>query len=217
MRAHGRAELLRIDGVVDHVQPVVGQREMALHVVLHHLRDADHGFERRAREHPRLGVQDVAVVGIGGNARPLATAARAQPLFEPHAVHAVAGAEDVAAFDPLVRLHDIGTVAGERGAHGGSEARVAPQAAEMERIADDRLDAARAVLRPLARIYADLHAARDERVHRALDEALRAAERRVALADDAEPHRRGGSAVSASSSATAAATRASGSVSRQSE
>ncbi len=69
------------------------------------------------------------------------------------------------------------------------EARVAPQAADVERVADHRHDAAARRLRPAARVDADLDAAGDERVDRALDEALGAAEGRVALADDAELHR----------------------------
>ena len=36
-------------------------------------------------------------------------------------MHAVAGAKDVAAFDALVRLHEVGPIARERGAHRGAK------------------------------------------------------------------------------------------------
>src|SRR6185295_8942190 len=69
----------------------------------------------------------------------------------------------------------------------------------------------------MPRVDADLDAAFLQRVDRPLGKALGATEWRVALADDAKPHRRGSTSVAASNSSTAAATRASGSVSRQSE
>ena len=70
---------------------------------------------------------------IGGDRQPFGAPAGPHALGEPGAVHAVAGAEDVAARDALVRLHDVGPVARERRAHGAREARVAPDAADVVR------------------------------------------------------------------------------------
>ena len=75
-------------------------------------------------------------------------AAGAQPFGEPRAVDAVAGAEDVAAGDALVRLHEIGTVASECVAHRPRKSRVAPDAADEIRVADDGLDLPRPFRRP---------------------------------------------------------------------
>src|SRR4030095_15638953 len=168
------------------------------------------------REYARFCVQQIAVMRVHRDREPLGTPARADALAEPGAVPAVARPEDVPTLDPFVRLHEVGPVARERRTHGACEARVAPDAADVERIADDGRDAPGAFSRPFARVDADLHATLRERVDRALDEPLRSAEGRVTLAPDAEPHR-GAAAVSARSSVTAATTGASGNVSRQSE
>ena len=53
-----------------------------------------------------------------------------------------------------------------------------------------RLDQLQPRLRPLARVQRDRDAALEQRLQRRLDEALGAAVRRVALADDREPHQR---------------------------
>ncbi len=72
----------------------------------------------------------------------------------------------------------------------------------------------------MARVQRHRDAALEQRLERALDEALGAAVRRVALADDGEPHEQAPSLaapVSASSDASAACTRSTGSVVRHSE
>ena len=49
-------------------------------------------------------------------------------------MHAVAGAVDVAAGDPLVRLHEVERLAGEPRAHRAGEAPVAPEPTDVERV-----------------------------------------------------------------------------------
>ena len=77
---------------------------------------------------------------IGGDRQPCGTPAAPHAFGEPRAVHAVAGAEDVAARDALVRLDDVRPIARERRAHGARETGVAPDAADVIGIADDGLD-----------------------------------------------------------------------------
>src|SRR4029453_1500688 len=87
-----------------------------------------------------------------------------------------------------MRPHEAGTIAQERSANGAREASVAPDAANVVGVADDGLYPTRRRSGPRSRIHAHFDAALLQRSDRALDEALRASERRVALAHDAEPH-----------------------------
>jgi hypothetical protein len=75
-----------------------------------------------------------------------------------------------------------------------------------------RLDQLQLGLGPVARVKRDRDVAFEQRLQRAFEEALGAALRRVALANDCEPHQPG--RVSASSDASAAWTRTTGSVVR---
>src|SRR4029450_5580890 len=95
------------------------------------------------------------------------------------------------------------------------EARVARDSTDVAGVADDGLDAVRPRVGPRPRVNAYLHAALVQCLNRALDEALRATERRVALANDAESHRGAIVPVSSSNAITAANARSCGSVSRQ--
>jgi hypothetical protein len=215
--AHAGIELARIDGVVDHVQLVVGEGKVTADVVADHVRNANDRFERRVREDTPFRGKLMPVKRVGRDGEPLRHAARPQPLREPRAMDAVAGAEDVAAGDPLMRLYDVGTIERKRVPYRPREARIAPDAADVVRIADDGLDAPRLRGWPRPRVHAHFHAAPDQRVDRALDKALRAAEGRIALPNDPKPHRGAVAPVSASSETTAAATESSGNVNRQSE
>jgi hypothetical protein len=79
--------------------------------------------------------------GIQRHAAAAASAERvAQALLQPDRVDAVAGAIDVAAEHALVRLHQVGLRRADGAGDGAREAPVAPQAAQVERIADVRLD-----------------------------------------------------------------------------
>ena len=103
-------------------------------------------------------------------------------------MHAVARAVDVAAEQALVRLHQVEMRVRDRAADRAREAPVAPQAADVERIDDVRLEQLQLGLRPFARVERDGDVALEQRLQRAFDEALGAAEGRVALADDRDAH-----------------------------
>ena len=60
-------ERVRVDGVVDHRQALVGEAEARLDLVAHHLRIADHGAQPRARE--QLPLHAPACSGATGSAR----------------------------------------------------------------------------------------------------------------------------------------------------
>ncbi len=105
-------------------------------------------------------------------------------------MHAVSRAVDIAAREPLVRLHECRRVACDRAAHGAHEPGVAPKPADVEGIDDAGLDAT-PLRGPFARVERHGHAALRERFERAREESLGASERRVALADDGKPHQRG--------------------------
>ena len=156
------------------------------------------------------------MIGAPGDQAPRQRRRVAQPLLEPDPVHAVAGAIDVAAQQPLVRLHQFRRLAGDAGANRAGEAPVAPQATDIGRVAQHRFDQLQPRLRPAPGVERDGDAALEQSFERALDEALGAAVGRVALADDRQPHRDIPS-VSANSSNSAARTRSTGSVVRHSE
>ena len=109
------------------------------------------------------------------------------PVLEPLGVHAVAGAVDVAAVDALMRLHELERPTGDLAAHRTGEAPVAPEAADVERVAADQ---APGVADPLACEHGDRHTLPAERAEGALDEALGASVGAVALPHQGETHSR---------------------------
>src|SRR5439155_2428042 len=141
----------------------------------------------------------------------------AQPHLEPYVVHAIARPIDIAAQQALVRLHVLGRLSGDLSAHRAGEAPIAPQPSEVGRIAEHGLDQLQPRLRPAPGVERDCDAAFEQCFECRLDKALRAAEGRIALADDSEPHRGAGSSLSARISLSAAWTRATGSVVRHSD
>ena len=148
----------------------------------------------------------------------------ARAMVEPGGMHAVAGAEDHAAGNALVRLGDIVAADGHLVLGAAHEAAVARDtSAEQTRIARVADLLPEAFLRralPVARDQRDLGALARQRTQRALDEALGAAVRIVTLADDGDAdradRRRGSSGHCASSSCTAPKTLSTGSETRQS-
>ena len=132
-------------------------------------------------------------------------------------MHAVARAVDVAAKQPLVRLHQFGRLFRDGTTDGTRKTPVAPEAADVERIADDGLDQLQPRLRPLPGVKRDRDAALEQRLERTFDEALRAPVRRVALPDDGQSHYAPSRPVAARTSFSAACTRSTGSVVRHSE
>src|SRR5712691_4880959 len=155
-------KVLQIHPVIDDVQLFPADAEGALDLVAHHLRVTDHGAQSRVLEHFLLRAAYVAVIRIQGNSNSFQYRGRAAPQVEPAAMHAVAGAVDVAARDALVRLHDVEAHAPPRLARGACERPVAPQVADVKGI-----DAQQAPRTPA------LAAARDQR-----DLGPRALERR---------------------------------------
>ena len=113
-------------------------------------------------------------------------AGRGAAQLEPAAVHAVAGAVDVAAGDALVRLHQVEALA-PPGAR-ARRARTTSRATGCRR-GTDRRAATRRAPQPsaLARDQRDLGARALERRQRARDEALGAAVGVVALAHEGQP------------------------------
>ena len=134
----------------------------------------------------RLRGEHVPVIGAQPVGEPRDRSGGARAVLEPLAMHAVAGAVDVAAGDALVRLHEVEALGGEPRAHGAREAAVAPQPSDVERIDLER--ARRGTRRPLARDDRHLRALLRERVQRTRDEPFRSAVRVVALPDDGDPH-----------------------------
>src|SRR5450631_1704021 len=130
---------------------------------------------------------------------------------------AVACTVDVAAKQPLVRLHQLGRLLRDRMADRAGKAPIAPEAPDVERIADHRLDELQARLRPLSRVERYRDATLEQCLERAFDETLSASVRRVALADDGQAHYAPLGSVAASMSVRAACTRSTGSVVRHSE
>ena len=57
-------------------------------------------------------------------------------------MQAIAGAKNIATLDAIVRLNDLRSVLRQRLSHSAREAGVAPQTTDVERVADDRLQAA---------------------------------------------------------------------------
>ena len=117
-----------------------------------------------------------------------AGAACFEPLLEPHGVHAVAGAVDVAAQQALMGLDQARLRAPHVAAGRAREAPVAPQRADVERIEDQRLDQLQARLRPRSRVQGNGDVALEQRLERPLGDALRRAFGLVVLADDREAH-----------------------------
>src|SRR3982075_1609524 len=109
-----------------------------------------------------------------------------QPLVEPGSMHAVAGAIDVAAKQAFVRLHQLRRLRCDGPANRASEAPVAPQTADVKRVAQHRLDKLEPGVGPLPRIERNGDAALEQRFQCALDKTLAAAMGRVALANNGE-------------------------------
>src|SRR3989475_6557258 len=127
-------KILQIHPVIDDVELLPPDAEGALHLVAHHLRVADHGAQARVLEHLPLGVADVAVIRVQGNSDSFQYRSRALSQLEPAAMHAVAGAVDVAARDALVRLYYVEALSSPRRARGARERPVAPQIADVKGI-----------------------------------------------------------------------------------
>src|SRR5436853_7929844 len=111
-------EVLEVDAVVDDVQLVPLDAEGAPDLVAHHLRVADHGAQARVLEHLFFGAADVAVIRVQGDSDSFQYRSRALSQLEPAAMHAVAGAVDVAARDALVRLPHVEALPSPRRARG---------------------------------------------------------------------------------------------------
>src|SRR5574340_1794979 len=118
------------------------------------------------------------VVGIERDAEFSERAHCAAALCQPLPVHAVARAEYVAAGNALVGLHQVKRVIFQRIAGTAREAPVAPYAAEIEWVANQRLTAA--ILSPLAGKHGKLRPLFLQGIHRVGDKALGAAEIGVA-------------------------------------
>src|SRR6185503_14290375 len=129
--ALARMEMIQVHAVVDHVQLFRRDPEIALDLLAHHLRIADHRAQARMLEHALLGAAHVMVVRVERHAGALERARRGAPQREPAPVHAVAGAVDVAARDALVRLHHVEMLALPGAARGARERPVAPQVTDV--------------------------------------------------------------------------------------
>ena len=187
-QAQLRHEGVEVHAAVDDVELLLRRAEVALDLVAHHARVADHRAEPRAGEEPPFRRQHVAVVRAEARRKPRERALAARAVLEPLAMDAVARAVHVAAGEPLVRLHEVERLVREPRAHRAREAPVAPQPPGVERI--DLQDLAVRIALPFARNHGHLRALPRERLERARNEALGAAERVVALPDDRDTHSR---------------------------
>ena len=175
-RAQRRMEDIAVDGVVDDVQLRFGQPE------------AVDGFRRAPSSSCRsppaatgsrtAASRRAACSGCTGDAarRSRSKARRAlQALLQPHRVHAVAGAIDVAAEQPLVRFDEVGLRAARSPGMPSARSPIRAEAARVPRVADHGLDQLQLGLRPRARVERDRDVALEQRFERALEEALGAA------------------------------------------
>src|SRR5258708_7505679 len=177
-------KVLQIHAVIDDVQLFPADAEGAPDLVAHHVRVADHGAQARVLEHLFFGAANVAVIRIQGNSDSFQYRSRAAPQLEPAAMHAVAGAVDVATRDALVRLHDVEAHAPPGLARGACERPVAPQVADVKGI--DAQQAPRAPALAAARDQRDFRPRALERRQGARDEPLGAPIRVVTLAYQGE-------------------------------
>jgi hypothetical protein len=175
--AQVRMKMGEIDAVVDDMQLAGGLGKAPGDVIAHHARVADRRLEVRVAEHRGLGGQRVGVPGRDAGER----LAR---QFQPGGMHAVSRAEDVAAGDALVELHQIVATRSDHAPHAAGETSIAPGAAEVEGVAAHP----GGFPRPAAGDDLHRHALRPQGVERTRDETLRAAVGRVGLADDGEFH-----------------------------
>src|ERR1019366_7397252 len=104
-------------------------------------------------------------------------------------MHAVARAIHIAAKQKLVRLHQFRRLFCDDTAYRASEAPVAPQTADIKRVAQHRFDKLEPGVGPLPRIERNGDAALEQRFQCGLDKTLGAAIRRVTLAHDRKTHR----------------------------
>ena len=124
-----------IHRVVDDVELRFRHGEALADFVLDHPRIADHRAQPRTGIEAPLDREPIAVVRRELRARGAPTGvARFCPLLEPHGVHAVARAVDVAAQQALVGFDEARLRAPHVAARGAREAPVAPQRADVERI-----------------------------------------------------------------------------------
>src|SRR5256885_2002205 len=133
--AQPRMERFQIDAVVDDMELRLRRAEMRADFIPDHARIADHGTQPRTREQALLCGEDVAMIGIESETGPGERAEDRAAVVQPLRVHSVARAVDVTTDDPFVRLHEIERPAGDLTAHCPCEAPVAPQAADVKRIA----------------------------------------------------------------------------------
>ena len=125
----------------------------------------------------------------GSSASPSAsTRSLAQALLEPHLVHAVAAAIDVAAKQALVRLHQLGRFSHRAAHRAGQSCGRATDRPMWNGLQTTGSINCRRVLGH-CRVYSEMAMPRSSSASSAaFDEALGAPVRRVALADDGESH-----------------------------
>src|SRR4030095_15097215 len=146
-----RMKVIAVDGVVDHGELRFGQMKAVADLVLDHVRIADDGLQPWTRVELPFDSGHVPVVRRQREAQPPERRGALAALPEPHRVHAVMGAIDVAAQEPLVRFDAIRRGAADDTADRASEAPVTPKRTHEPRIADDRLDQLQLGLRPRPR------------------------------------------------------------------
>ena len=183
-----RREDVAVDRVVDHVKLLFGDAEAVANLVADHLGAAYHGAQRPAREEPPLDLQDITVVRAPFDCAADERRLVAQALLEPDLMYAVARAIDVAAQEPFVRLHQLRGLLGNLAADGSGKAPVAPETADVGRIANHRLDQLQPCLRPPAGVERDRDPTLEQCLQRGLDVAFGDTRGSITLADDREPH-----------------------------
>src|SRR5450759_3977146 len=110
---------------------------MPPHLLLHHVRVADHRAQGGAFEQAPLRRQRIPVIRIEREGDALPRPGCALAVGKPLAMHAIARAVDVAAGDALVRLYQVEAVRFQSGADGSGKAPVAPHATNIEWVAAD--------------------------------------------------------------------------------
>jgi hypothetical protein len=175
------------DGVADDVQLLFGIAEALADLVAHHRRVADDGREPGTREELPLGVEH-AVVGARAERDALERRRVGEPLVE--ARRARRRQRGTRRAGDALSATARGPPSRRRSALHTPRAKLASRHSRPRWNGSTMCgsDQREARLRPFARVQRDRHAALQQRLERPLDEALGAAERRVALPDDREPH-----------------------------
>ena len=124
------------------------------------------------------------MIGTQGGADALPRRDDARPLLQPDAMHAVAGAKNIAARDALVALDNIEPLFFPAGARRARKTALARNPSQLRRIADVQMPVGIRRSLPAARDDIEIQLLAAKRFQRARDKAFGAAVGAILLSDD---------------------------------